>query len=259
MSISEGNTMEECRNGTFLLQDHTSVDTLIGKWLKEDTKPGSKSCSDEMMDVEISTTTEEPRKMSSSNISSDDIQITRKEDPEVDVLDTWAQVTSFYEMFKAAIGPEKFFKAQEKESQFKARKRFENWFDIFLVRALTLPEEDWHILLKKTSEKGVLMSDVIRSNVVEYLMEEVRNLCLHFEAYKDLDPLRSYLFGKGWRILKILCRIESVVIQDLKMNRMNLASSASTRVQSKEKILFSEKTVYDKEFMDLLLHLFEVS
>ena len=152
---------------------------------------------------------------------------------------------------------------QEKEPTFKARKRFENWFDIFLVRGLTMKEEDWVVLMNTESENGSSMSDTIRVAVVEYLMKEVRNLCLHFEAYKDFDPLRNYLFGKGYRILRLLCRIESHAIKQNKVDdkhhaTASTASTSSLKDHFKPELHLERKGTYDKEFLDLLLHLFEV-
>ena len=258
MSISESNMMEECRNGVFLLQSNTSVDTLLGKWLKEDVKVEPKSCSDEMMDVEM-IGYEKDQDLSMN--SSPEHEISPKEDPEVSVLDIWTQCSAFYEIFKLAPGSERILKGQEKEPQFKARKRFENWFDIFLVRGLTMREGDWHILMmKKSSENGLLMSDVMSNNLVEYLMDEVRNICLHFEAYKDFEPLRNYLFGKGWRILKLLCRIQSFMTHQRKPSKTNLFSSTPKNGPLKSDSAMNEKDKDDeKEFVDLLLHLFQVS
>jgi hypothetical protein len=237
------------------------VDTLLGKWLKEDVKVESKSCSDEMMDVEMSATIDYEKDTDLSMNSSIEHETLPQEDPEVSVLDIWTQCVAFYEIFKLAPGSERILKAQEKEPQFKARKRFENWFDIFLVRGLTMREEDWNVLMmKKSSENGMLMSDVMSNNLVEYLMDEVRNICLHFEAYKDFEPLRNYLFGKGWRILKLLCRIQSFISDEKTNSKTNLFSSTSKNGALKSESVMNEKDKDDeKEFVDLLLHLFQVS
>ena len=264
MSISEGNMMEQGRNGIYLLQDNTSVDNLLGKWLKEDVKVESKSCSDEMMDVDTGNAAQEDK---DDNPTSDHVD-GRLDDktlrePEVGAIEIWTQCTSFYEIFRAASGPEKMLGTQEKEPIFKARKRFENWFDIFLVRGLTMKEEDWETLMSNASASGVSMSDTIRGSVVEYLMKEVRNLCLHFEAYKDFDPLRTYLFGKGYRILRLLCRIESHSIKQNKDGDKNyseapMTSTSSLKDHFKTELNHDKKGTHDKEFLDLLLHLFEV-
>ena len=260
MSISESNMMEECRNGVFLLQSNTSVDTLLGKWLKEDAKVEPKSCSDEMMDVEMTTPIDQEKDPDLSMNSSSEHETPAKKDPEVSVLDIWTQCAAFYEIFKLSPGSERILKAQEKEPQFKARKRFENWFDIFLVRGLTMRDEDWHILMRtKSSENELFMSDLMSNNLVEYLMDEVKNICLHFEAYKDFEPLRNYLFGKGWRILKLLCRIQSFMSNERKTSKRNLFSSTPKNVPLNSDTVMSEKDKdVEKEFVDLLLHLFQV-
>ena len=118
--------------------------------------------------------------------------------------------------------------------------------------------------MNKDSENGSSMSDTIRVAVVEFLMKEVRNLCLHFEAYKDFDPLRNYLFGKGYRILRLLCRIESHAIKQNKVDDKHHATTAPTastpslKDHFKPELHLERKGTYDKEFLDLLLHLFEV-
>ena len=257
MSISEGNMMEECRNGTFLFQDHTSVDTLIGKWLKEDVKVESKSCSDEMMEVEKSKKVEDKKEPVPLNSLTNDHDKKSKEDPEISVLDLWAHCTKCYETFKSVSRPEKMTK--EKRFHSEARKTFETWFDVFLVRAMTMKPTDWDILMAQTSEKGILMADVIRSTLVEYLMQQLRNLCLHFEAYKDSEPLSKYLFGKGWRILKLLWRIETFATNELKNKKSNLSYTKSLKACSKQEKSVDVKTADNKEFVDLLLHLFQVN
>ena len=259
MSISEGNIVEQGRNGIYLLQDNTSVDNLLGKWLKEDVKLESKSCSDELMDVDTCNLVDEDKEdahvSDHAHVSTDPRTL---KEPEIGAMEVWNQCTSFYELFKAASGPDKMMKSQEKEPAFKARKRFENWFDIFLIRGLTMKEEEWDILMNKTSENGSVMSDTIRGSIIEYLMKEVRNLCLHFEAYKDFDPLKSYLFGKGHRTLKLLCRIESHAIKHNKRSDETHVSKPINE-QFRTGVILEKKVTNDKEFIDLLLHLFEVS
>ena len=265
MSISEGNIMDPGRNGIYLLQDNTSVDNLLGKWLKEDVTIESKSCSDELMDVETTNAVDDDEENNhESDHANDQTDPRTIKEPEVSVIEIWTQCTSFYEIFKASSGPEKMLNSHEKEPTFKARKRFENWLDIFLVRGLTMKEEDWVLLMNKTSDNGSsLMSDTIKSNVIDYLMKEVRNLCLHFEAYKDFDPLKSYLFGKGYRILKLLCRIEANAIKqndtsEKTSNSKTPTSTSAVLEKFKTEAILEKKTTNDKEFIDLLLHLFEV-
>ena len=260
--------MEQGRNGIYLLQDNTSVDNLLGKWLKEDTKIESKSCSDELMDVDTNDVNDEEKE---ENLVSDHAEGPAAPqtplEPEIGVMEIWNQCTAFYGIFKAASGREQGKEPHRKKftrEEFEAQKRFENWLDIFLVRSLTMKDEDWAEFMNKESENGSQMSDILRGSIIEYLMKEVRNLCLHFEAYKDFDPLKNYLFGKGYRTLKLLCRIESHGTKQNKSEDRSFQTKSETvasamNEQFKTEVILEKKGTNDKEFLDLLLHLFEVS
>ena len=100
--------MDPGRNGIYLLQDNTSVDNLLGKWLKEDIKIESKSCSDELMDIETTNVVDEDEENNHEFDHADDQADSRTiKEPEVGVMEIWTQCTSFYEMFKASSGPER--------------------------------------------------------------------------------------------------------------------------------------------------------
>ena len=85
-------------------------------------------------------------------------------------------------------------------------------------------------MMNKSGQNGLLMSHIMENSLVEYLMDEVRNICLHFEAYKDFEPLRNYLFGKGWRILKLLCHIKSFVTEEKSTRKEGAGRSTSKNV-----------------------------
>ena len=52
-------------------------------------------------------------------------------------------------------------------------------------------------------------STKVASRLVAILAMELRHLCLCFETYKDVRPLKRYVFeGRGWKILYLLSRIE---------------------------------------------------
>ena len=62
MSISEEKQMGECRNMNVLFQDTTSVDMLLGKWLKDEVEVKPNSGSDEMMDLDTNTNEEDKKR-----------------------------------------------------------------------------------------------------------------------------------------------------------------------------------------------------
>ena len=256
MSISEEKQMEECRNMNVLFQDTTSVDMLLGKWLKDEVEVKPNSGSDEMMDMETNTN-EEDKKHSIAPSSSDyTIDMASKEDIPVCLLDIWKQCNFCHDRYKASSYREKM---KEKNIHSETRKIFDEWIDVFLGRALTAPNEEWDTFMKRTSEDGLFVYDDLRQRFVECLVTELRNLCLHFDAYKDSGPLYDYVFGRGWRILRLLCRIESFVFEELKEERKNGFGTSFAKAQAKPQVLSSDKTADDeKEFVDLLLHLFQV-
>lgn len=256
MSISEEKQMEDCRNMTVLFQETTSVDVLLGKWLKGEVKVKPNSGSDEMMDIETNTN-EEDKKHSTEPSSSDYIiDIVSKKDIPVCLLDIWKQCNFCHDRYKASSYREKM---KEKNINSEARKIFDDWIDVFLGRALTAPNEEWDVFMKRTSEDGLFVYDGLRQRFVECLVTELRNLCLHFDAYKDSGPLYDYVFGRGWRILRLLCRIESFVFEESKDERKNGFGTTFAKAQAKPQVLSSDKIADDeKEFVDLLLHLFQV-
>ena len=256
MSISEEKQMEDCRNMTVLFQDTTSVDMLLGKWLKDEVEVKPNSGSDEMMDMETNTN-EENKKHSIAPSSSDNtIGMVSKEDIPVCLLDIWKQCNFCHDRYKASSYREKM---KEKNIHSEARKIFDEWIDVFLGRALTASNEEWDAFMKRTSEDGLFVYDDLRRRFVECLVTELRTLCLHFDAYKDSGPLYDYVFGRGWRILRLLCRIEFFVFEQSKEERKNGFGTTFAKAQAKTQVLSSDNIAEDeKEFVDLLLHLFQV-
>ena len=81
---------------------------------------------------------------------------------------------------------------------------------------------------------------------------------------KDFDPLKNYLFGKGYRAIKLLSRIESHGAKQNKTEDKSFQTKSETvtsamNEQFKTEVILEKKGSNDKEFLDLLLHLFEVN
>ena len=90
----------------------------------------------------------------------------------------------------------------------------------------------------------------IASRLVAVLAIELRHLCLCFETYKDVRPLRRYVFeGRGWKILYLLSRIE--VTNPSEKNWISSLNPTGS-VQSA-----TDLTI--KDLVELLLNLFQVS
>ena len=249
--------MDELTNEVEVIQENTSVDPLLRKWMKDNTciameQEGSK-------DAKSVPNTEELKGevLTDTNVCDDESNNKGQTHIDISLKDLWTHCSYYYERFKQIAGPgTKAFK--EKCPQPEAREEFETWLDIFLCRALTTKSEDhnWFILIKEVSNSEVSLADVIRKDLVEYLTVALRNLCLHFEAYKDLAQLRDYIFGKGFRILSLLSKIESSMGNEIDQENENNSLAGSKCAKPSRTV--EEKSPYNKEFVDLLIHLFQV-
>ncbi len=90
---------------------------------------------------------------------------------------------------------------------------------------------------------------MVASRLVSILAIELRHLCLCFETYKDVRPLKRYVFeGRGWKILYLLSRIE---VQNV--SEKNWISNLNPTGPSQSN---SDLTI--KDLVELLLNLFQV-
>jgi len=147
------------------------------------------------------------------------------------------------------------------------------WLDIFLCRAIselakrstengrhesddepsnagvTTTAEPCDAFLRDFCHNNGTTSTMVASRLVSILAIELRHLCLCFETYKDVRPLKRYVFeGRGWKILYLLSRIE---VQNV--SEKNWISNLNPTGPSQSN---SDLTI--KDLVELLLNLFQV-
>ena len=150
------------------------------------------------------------------------------------------------------------------ESSSKRQAVCEKWQDLFLCRVIDDADgQDWQTIFKKPDEENYVPADedyddLVIKVLVEDFMTGLHNLCVHFDAYKDSVPLRKYLFNsRGWKILTALCKIEQWQVE--RRREASYSSSVlSRRVVVGGKITSVAKSPYHQDFIDLLMHLFQV-
>jgi hypothetical protein len=146
------------------------------------------------------------------------------------------------------------------------------WLDIFLCRAISelakLPTNTnkdgrqsliddvscnfsapGDAFLKEFCHNIGTTSTNVASRLVAILAMELRHLCLCFETYKDVRPLKRYVFeGRGWKILYLLNRIEiEKAMENNWISNLNPTSAAKAK---------TDLTI--KDLVELLLNLFQV-
>ena len=147
------------------------------------------------------------------------------------------------------------------------------WLDIFLCRAISqLATSTFEQTPEETDSSGTDMSEnkvptnsdsflfdfchnigvtsiTVASRLVSILAIELRHLCLCFETYKDVRPLKRYVFeGRGWKILYLLSRIEVKNASD--KNWISILNPTSPAQSA------TDLTI--KDLVELLLNLFQV-
>ena len=133
------------------------------------------------------------------------------------------------------------------------------WLDIFLCRAIaelataSADSEEPAVFedpfLTRFCRNVDSTSTTVASRLVTVLAIELRHLCLCFETYKDVRPLKRYVFeGRGWKILYLLSRIEiSNRAEKNWISNLNPTGPAHSA---------SDLTI--KDLVELLLNLFQV-
>ena len=234
-------------------KEDTSVDVLMQKWIKDTNTSGDiKPNSDEEMssDLNPENTAARNKEAPTCDFETSDVKVPLK--------DIWTRCRLCYRKIRETL--EGGCIVKDKALQMEVRQDFENWLDIFLCNAITTEpcNDSWKQLEKQSISEDSNSSSLlnsIRRELVDLMMVELRNLCLHFEAYKDSTPLRDYLFGKGWRILIVLGKIECAESGKEKVEiEANLNAYESNHSSGYER----QCAQYPKEFVDLLIHLFQV-
>ena len=110
-------------------------------------------------------------------------------------------------------------------------------------------EEPCDAFLRDFCHNNGTTSTMVASRLVSILAIELRHLCLCFETYKDVRPLKRYVFeGRGWKILYLLSRIEvKNVCEKNWISNLNPTGPSQSN---------SDLTI--KDLVELLLNLFQV-